>query len=46
MEFYDVNFSYKDLESFSEEYVSVLEQCSGKLIPDIIGKPGLLYRVG
>jgi len=45
MEFYDVNFSYKDNETFSEEYVSVLEQGSGKLIPDGIGKPGHLYTI-
>jgi ATP-dependent Lon protease len=45
MEFYDVNFSYKDIETFNEEYVSVPEQSGGKLIPDGIGKPGHLYTV-
>jgi ATP-dependent Lon protease len=45
MEFYDVNFSYKDNETFNEEYVSVPEQGSGKLIPEGIGKPGHLYTV-
>ena len=45
MEFYDVNFSYKDNETFKEEYVSVPEQGSGKLIPDGIGKPGHLYTI-
>jgi ATP-dependent Lon protease len=45
MEFYDVNFSYKDNESFAEEYVSVPEQGSGKLIPEGIGKPGHLYTI-
>ncbi|MDR3342583.1 MAG: protease Lon-related BREX system protein BrxL [Treponema sp.] len=45
MEFYDVNFSYKDSESFNEAYVSVPEQGSGKLIPDGIGKPGHLYTI-
>jgi ATP-dependent Lon protease len=45
MEFYDVNFSYKDNESFNEEYVPVLEQSSGKLISDGLGKPGHLYTV-
>jgi ATP-dependent Lon protease len=45
MEFYDVNFSYKDNETFNEEYVSVPEQGSGKLIPDGIGKPGHLYTI-
>jgi ATP-dependent Lon protease len=45
MEFYDVNFSYKDNDTFSEEYVSIPEQGSGKLIPDGIGKPGHLYTI-
>ena len=34
MEFYDVNFSYIDNESFEEHYVSVPEQGGGKLIPE------------
>ena len=34
MEFYDVNFSYIDNESFEEHFVSVPEQGGGKLIPD------------
>lgn len=46
MEFYDVNFSYIDNESFDEEYVPVPEQGGGKLIPEGIGKPGHLYHVG
>ena len=41
MEFYDVNFSYIDLETFEEHYVSVPEQGSGKLIPEGICNPGL-----
>ncbi|MCF6462923.1 protease Lon-related BREX system protein BrxL [Clostridium sp. Cult1] len=45
MEFYDVNFSYIDNETFEEEYVPVPEQSSGTLIPDGIGKPGHLYSV-
>ncbi|HLR34874.1 MAG TPA: protease Lon-related BREX system protein BrxL [Tissierellales bacterium] len=45
MEFYDVNFSYIDNETFEEEYVSVPEQGGGTLIPDGIGKPGHLYSV-
>lgn len=45
MEFYDVNFSYIDLESFSEEYVPVPEQGGGSLIPEGIGKPGHIYHV-
>ena len=45
MEFYDVNFSYVNKESFVEEYVSVPEQSSGSLIPEGLGKPGHLYTV-
>lgn len=45
MEFYDVNFSYIDNESFQEEYVPVPEQGGGTLIPEGIGKPGHLYTV-
>ncbi len=45
MEFYDVNFSYIDNETFNEEYVSVPEQGGGKLIPEGMGKPGHLYTV-
>lgn len=45
MEFYDVNFSYIDLESFSEEYVPVPEQGGGSLIPEGLGKPGHVYNV-
>ena len=46
MEFYDINFSYIDLETFAEEYVSVPEQSGGKLIPEGLNKPGHLYTVG
>lgn len=45
MEFYDVNFSYIDKESFEEHYVSVPEQGAGKLIPEGMGKPGSVYTV-
>ena len=45
MEFYDVNFSYIDLEDMSEHYVSVPEQGGGKLIPEGIGNPGQVYTV-
>ena len=45
MEFYDVNFSYIDLEDMSEHYVSVPEQGGGKLIPEGIGIPGQVYTV-
>ena len=45
MEFYDVNFSYIDNESFEEYYVSVPEQGGGKLIPEGMNKPGHIYTV-
>ena len=45
MEFYDVNFSYIDNETFNEEYVSTPEQGGGKLIPEGMGKPGHIYTV-
>jgi len=45
MEFYDVNFSYIDLEDMSEHYVSVLEQGGGKLIPEGLCNPGQVYTV-
>ena len=45
MEFYDVNFSYIDLEDMSEHYVSVPEQGGGKLIPEGICNPGQVYTV-
>ena len=46
MEFYDVNFSYIDNETFEEYYVSVPEQGGGKLIPEGICNPGQVYTVG
>ena len=46
MEFYDVNFSYIDNDTFSEEYVPVPEQGSSKLIPEGMSKPGHVYTVG
>lgn len=45
MEFYDVNFSYIDNETFEEHYVSVPEQGGGKLIPEGMCNPGQLYTV-
>ena len=45
MEFYDVNFSYIDNESFEEHYVSVPEQGGGKLIPEGMCNPGQIYTV-
>ncbi len=46
MEFYDVNFSYVDNETFEEHYVSIPEQGGGKLIPEGMCNPGQVYTVG
>ena len=45
MEFYDVNFSYIDNDTFEESYVSVPEQGGGKLIPEGMCNPGQIYTV-
>lgn len=45
MEFYDVNFSYIDNDTFDENYVSVLEQGSSTLIPEGMCNPGQIYTV-
>lgn len=45
MEFYDVNFSYIDNDTFEEVYVSVPEQGGGKLIPDGMTNPGHVYTI-
>ena len=45
MEFYDVNYSYIDKDSFEEYYVSVPEQGGGKLIPEGMCNPGQIYTV-
>ena len=45
MEFYDVNFSYIDRETFEEHFVSVPEQGGGKLIPEGMCNPGQVYTV-
>lgn len=45
MEFYDVNFSYIDNETFEEHYVPVPEQGGGKLIPEGMTNPGQVYTV-
>ena len=46
MEFYDVHFSYIDLETNEEKLVGVLEQGGDTLIPEDPLKPGSLYTVG
>ncbi len=45
MEFYDVNFSYIDNDTFEENYVSVPEQGGGKLIPEGMCNPGQVYTI-
>lgn len=45
MEFFDVNFSYIDLEEEIEEYVTVNESEGDKLIPSTPLKPGHLFTV-
>ena len=45
MEFYDVNFSYIDNDTFEEHFVSVPEQGGGKLIPKGMCNPGQVYTV-
>lgn len=45
MEFYDVNFSYIDLENFGEKYVGVPETGADKLIPDGMLNPGQVYTI-
>lgn len=45
MEFYDVNFSYIDKDTFEEFYVSVPEQGGGKLIPEGMCNSGQVYTV-
>lgn len=45
MEFYDVNFSYIDIETFEERFVSVPEQGGGRLIPEGMCNPGQVYTV-
>lgn len=45
MEFFDVHFSYIDVETLEEQYVSVKEQGGGGLIPEGQPKPGTVYTV-
>ncbi len=45
MEFYDINFSYIDNDTFEEHFVSVPEQGCGKLIPEGMCNPGQVYVV-
>lgn len=45
MEFYDVNFSFIDNETFEEKFVLVPEQGGSKMIPEGICSPGQVYTV-
>ncbi len=45
MEFFDVHFSYVDMESMEERFISVLEQGGGALIPDGPLNPGVMHTV-
>lgn len=45
MEFYDVNFSYIDQNTFEERFVPVPEQGGGKLIPEGLSNPGNVYTI-
>jgi ATP-dependent Lon protease len=45
MEFYDVHFSYIDIEDQQERFVNVPEQGGGGLIPDGRLNPGVLHTV-
>jgi len=46
MEFFDVHFSYIDLETMEEKFISVPEQGGGSLIPDGPLNPGVMHTVG
>jgi len=45
MEFFDVHFSYIDLETNEEKFVMVKEQGGGSLIPEGALRPGSLHTV-
>jgi len=45
MEFFDVHFSYIDMESMEEKFISVPEQGGGSLIPDGPLNPGVMHTV-
>ena len=45
MEFYDVNFSYIDNETYEEFFVNVPEQGGSKIIPPGIPHPGVIHFV-
>ena len=45
MEFYDVHFSYIDNETLEENFISLSERGSSKLIPEENNRAGTLYSV-
>ena len=45
MEFFDVHFSYLDNQTLEEFFVNVPEQGGSQLIPEGIGKPGVVHMV-
>ena len=45
MEFFDVHFSYIDVETMEEKFISVPEQGGSSLIPDAPLNPGVLHTV-
>lgn len=45
MEFFDVHFSYIDNQSLEEFFVNVPEQGGSQLIPEGLGKPGVVHLV-
>lgn len=45
MEFFDVHFSYIDIETMEEKFISVPEQGGGTLIPDGPLNPGVMHTI-
>ncbi|VEE64283.1 Lon protease [Shewanella putrefaciens] len=45
MEFFDVHFSYLDNQTLEEFFVNVPEQGGSQLIPEGLGKPGVVHMV-
>ena len=45
MEFYDVHFSYIDLEDGQERFINVPEQTGGGLIPEGRPNPGIVHTI-
>ena len=45
MEFFDVHFSYIDVETLEEKFINVPEQGGGSLIPDGPLNPGVMHTV-